>query len=80
MASKRLEARLNHDDVDGLRDLYETDAVFADDESTATGWTEIKAAHQRFLTQAYPSCSRTRSCSKPMAHGGSSSTTRMEGH
>ena len=49
MASRVLAARLSSNDVDGLRELYETDAVFADDEGTATGWAEIKTAHQRFL-------------------------------
>jgi ketosteroid isomerase-like protein len=49
LASELLVDRLLSNDVEGLRDLYETDAVFADDEGTATGWSEIKAAHQRFL-------------------------------
>jgi ketosteroid isomerase-like protein len=49
MASKLLAARLNRNDVDGLRELYEAGAVFADDEGTAAGWDEIKAAHHRFL-------------------------------
>ena len=48
-ASKFLAACLSNNDVDGLRDLYEPEAVFADDEGTATGWVEIRAAHQRFL-------------------------------
>jgi ketosteroid isomerase-like protein len=51
MASKLLEACLNEGNVDGLEALYEPEAVFADYEGTAKGWTDIRAAHQRFLDQ-----------------------------
>jgi hypothetical protein len=36
-------------DVDGLMELYEPDAVFADLEVVSKGLTDIRAAHEQFL-------------------------------
>ena len=47
--SRRLERYLRTGDVDALRDLYEPEAVFADYDGTARGWSAIRAAHQSFL-------------------------------
>jgi ketosteroid isomerase-like protein len=47
--SRRLERYLRKGDVDALRDLYESEAVFADYDGTAQGWPAIRAAHQSFL-------------------------------
>jgi ketosteroid isomerase-like protein len=49
--SKLLEVYLNEGNVDGLEDLYEPGAVFADFEGAIAGWSEIRAAHQRFLDE-----------------------------
>jgi len=47
--SKQVEACLAKNDINGLRDLYEKDAVFADYDGAARGWPDIQAAHQGFL-------------------------------
>lgn len=53
MVSKLLEACLASNDVDGLRELYDEGAVFADYDGVASGWEEIKVAHQKFLDAGY---------------------------
>ena len=50
-ASTLLEVCLNEGNVDGLEGLYDPGALFADYEGTAQGWSDIRAAHQRFLDE-----------------------------
>lgn len=47
--SERLVSLLSEGDLDGIMDLYEEDAVFAEIEGVARGPDEIRAAHERFL-------------------------------
>lgn len=47
--SRILERRLRDGDVDGLEELYETDAVFVDYGGAVAGWPSIRAAHQGFV-------------------------------
>jgi ketosteroid isomerase-like protein len=47
--SKVLVARLSEGDIDGLRELYEPGAVFADFDGLATGWPAIARVHRAFL-------------------------------
>lgn len=49
LISKLLETCLNNGDIEGLQDLYETEAIFADYDGAAKGWSAIRAAHQRFV-------------------------------
>jgi ketosteroid isomerase-like protein len=49
LAAKRLEIMLEAGDLDGIVELYENGAVFAELGATATGSAEIRSAHQRFL-------------------------------
>lgn len=47
--SRQLIELLGKGDMDGILDLYESDAVFADTEGTARGPAQIRAAHRSFL-------------------------------
>jgi uncharacterized protein (TIGR02246 family) len=47
--SERLVSLLSEGDLDGIMDLYEEDAVFAEIEGVARGPDEIRVAHERFL-------------------------------
>jgi ketosteroid isomerase-like protein len=47
--SRLLEDLLNRGDIDGLLELYEPEAVFADFEGAASGLAEIRSAHERFV-------------------------------
>ena len=49
--SKALEACLGEGNVDGLEDLYEPGAIFADYNGTTRGWPDIRDAHQRFVDE-----------------------------
>lgn len=49
LVSKLLEVLLKQGDLDGLMELYERDAVFADLEGLAKGSDDLRAAHQKFL-------------------------------
>lgn len=51
--SRLFEARLRAGDVDGLEDLYEPGAVFADYDGAVTGWPAIRAAHRGFLDRGH---------------------------
>ena len=46
--SRRLERRLRAGDVEALRELYESGAVFLDLAGVGQGWPAIRAAHQGF--------------------------------
>jgi ketosteroid isomerase-like protein len=47
--SEQLVALLAQGDVDGIMDLYEEDAVFAEIDGVSRGAVEIRQAHERFL-------------------------------
>ena len=47
--SRVLVSLLSEGDVDGLRELYEPGAVFADYDGLAEGWPAIARAHRAFL-------------------------------
>ena len=46
--SKLLVALLGSGDIEGVADLYEDDAIFADFDVTVNGLNDIVMAHQRF--------------------------------
>ena len=47
--SRILVSLLCEGDIDGLEELYEPGAVFADYEGLAVGWPAIRRAHRGFL-------------------------------
>ncbi len=47
--SRVLVSLLRDGDIDGLEELYEPGAVFADDDGLAVGWPAIARAHRAFL-------------------------------